>query len=59
MHVDVRGAARGDPTVGWREPHEGATITMPLNEEFFGRFGMLTDKFGVQWMLHFNTAPSK
>ena len=31
---------------------EGAEITMPLGETFWAyRFGMLTDKFGVQWMV--------
>ena len=32
---------------------QGATITMPLAEQFFGRFGMLTDKYGMSWMLHY------
>ncbi len=31
---------------------EGAKITMPLTETFWAyRFGMLTDKFGVPWMV--------
>jgi PhnB protein len=31
---------------------EGGQITMPLTETFFSpRFGMVADKFGVQWML--------
>ena len=31
---------------------EGGTITMPLGQTFFSpRFGMLTDKFGVAWMV--------
>ncbi len=30
---------------------EGGNITMPLEKQFWGaRFGMLTDKFGVNWM---------
>ena len=33
---------------------EGGKITMPLQDTFWGAyFGMLTDKFGIQWM--FNT----
>ena len=36
---------------------DGATITMPLEETFWSpRFGMLTDKFGVHWMI--NTEPA-
>jgi PhnB protein len=31
----------------------GGTVTMPLQDTFWGaRFGTLTDKFGVQWMLN-------
>jgi PhnB protein len=34
---------------------EGGTITMPLNETFWGDyFGMFVDKFGINWMISFN-----
>ncbi|MES2653611.1 MAG: VOC family protein [Bacteroidota bacterium] len=34
---------------------EGGNITMPLNETFWGDyFGMLVDKFGINWMMSFN-----
>ncbi|MEJ5995544.1 VOC family protein [Pedobacter sp. Du54] len=34
---------------------DGGNITMPLNETFWGDyFGMLTDKFGIGWMMSFN-----
>lgn len=29
---------------------DGAITTDPLKEMFFGTFGTLTDKFGIQWM---------
>ena len=33
----------------------GGITTMPLNSTFWGAlFGMLTDKFGVQWMVNFD-----
>jgi len=33
---------------------EGGKVTMPLADQFWGaRFGRLTDKFGIQWMLSF------
>jgi len=35
---------------------EGATVTDPLKEMFFGTFGTLTDKFGVQWMFTAGTS---
>jgi PhnB protein len=32
---------------------EGGQITMPLQDTFWGaRFGMFTDKFGIQWMMN-------
>ena len=32
---------------------DGATITMPMQETFWAaRFGMLTDKFGMNWMFN-------
>jgi len=31
---------------------EGGTVTMPIAKSFFAeRFGMVTDKFGVPWMV--------
>jgi PhnB protein len=31
----------------------GGTVTMPVAQQFWGaRFGMLTDKFGIGWMLN-------
>jgi len=33
---------------------EGGTVTMPLGHQFWGSFfGMVTDKFGIQWMLSY------
>jgi PhnB protein len=33
---------------------EGATIMMPIAHQFWGAyFGMLIDKFGVQWMFSY------
>src|SRR5688572_2906808 len=37
----------------WDKISQGAKVTMPLGDQFFGKFGMLTDRFGVHWMLHF------
>jgi PhnB protein len=34
---------------------EKGKITMPLQDAFWGaRFGMLTDKFGINWMFNFD-----
>jgi PhnB protein len=32
---------------------EGGTVSMPLQDAFWGsRFGMLQDKFGINWMFN-------
>lgn len=36
----------------------GGRVTMPLNHTFWGDyFGMLTDKFGINWMMSYNERP--
>jgi PhnB protein len=38
----------------------GGQITMPLNKTFWGDyFGMLTDRFGVNWMMSFSEQRQK
>lgn len=38
----------------------GGQITMPLESTFWGDyFGMLTDKFGINWMMSFNEQQKK
>lgn len=37
---------------------EGGQVGHPLQEEFFGTFGDLIDKFGVSWMLQFGPNPA-
>ena len=37
---------------------EGGKVTMPLQNMFWGaHFGMLTDRFGVNWMVNFRHEP--
>jgi len=33
---------------------EGAEVTDPLSDQFFGTYGALNDKFGVRWMFQSN-----
>jgi len=42
----------------WNKLGEGGTITMPLETAPWGdKFGMVTDKFGINWMV--DIAPNK
>ena len=36
----------------------GGTVTQPLKEEFFGLFGALTDRYGINWMFQAGTGPN-
>ncbi|SFG75292.1 VOC family protein [Pedobacter insulae] len=39
---------------------ESGNVTMPLSDTFWGDyFGMLTDKFGIGWMISFNENAQK
>jgi len=38
----------------------GGKVTMPMAKTFWGAyFGMVTDKFGVQWMINYTVPPAK
>ncbi len=38
----------------------GGNVSMPMNQTFWGAyFGMFTDKFGIMWMVNFDTQESK
>ena len=38
----------------------GGKVTMPLGKTFWSEcFGMLTDKFGINWMVSFDEAPQQ
>ena len=38
----------------------GGKVTMPLSDQFWGAtFGMVTDKFGVDWMLNYQKSEKK
>lgn len=56
VHLSLNFDSPEEQTAAWNKLAEGATITMPLGDQFFGRFGILTDKFGMSWMLHYAKA---
>ena len=44
----------------FNELSAGGKITMPLNKTFWGAlFGMLTDKFGIHWMVNYDYKKDK
>jgi PhnB protein len=59
VHLSLNFADKGVQHAVWDKLVAGGAVTMPLGDTFFGHFGMLTDRFGIHWMLHLNTAPTK
>jgi PhnB protein len=59
--VSVSGPKEDDADLRgyWERLSEGATITMPLDKSAWGDlFGMLTDRFGTNWMISIGTDDS-
>ena len=58
MSVSVSGDDEAAVQGFWDGLADGGTITMPFEvPPWGGRFGMLRDKFGIDWMIAVNAAP--
>src|ERR1700722_7128929 len=54
FHLSIRAESEEEGIDLFEALSEGGKITMPLYETTWGAmFGMLTDKFGIQWMINF------
>lgn len=52
IHLSIHCDNAGEQDQLFQRLSEGGKIIMPLNETFWGsRFGMLTDRYGIHWML--------
>jgi PhnB protein len=55
VHLSISFEQDGEIDTVFNALSEGATITMPLQDTFWGaRFGMLRDRFGVNWMFNYD-----
>jgi PhnB protein len=58
LAIQVNDAATADRVFNGLS--EGGQVKMPLMQTFWSpRFGMLTDKFGIEWMVNVDTEPPK
>ena len=58
LAIQVKDAATADRVFNGLS--EGGQVKMPLMQTFWSpRFGMVTDKFGVEWMVNVDTGPPK
>jgi len=59
VHLSINFDQEGEIDKVFNAMSEGARITMPLEDTFWGaRFGMLTDRFGVNWMFNYDKPKS-
>jgi PhnB protein len=50
--IAVQAGSETDTDAIWARLAAGGTVQMPLEKTFFAeKFGMLTDRFGVRWMI--------
>jgi PhnB protein len=53
FHLSLHGTDEKQLTDTFNKLAEGGMIDLPLEKQFWGdKFGMLTDKFGVHWMVN-------
>ncbi|MCH6231114.1 VOC family protein [Microbacterium sp. CFH 31415] len=58
ISVSVSGDDEAALQAYWNALTEGGTVVMPFETPpWGGRFGMLTDRFGIDWMLALNAPP--
>ena len=56
MHINLEPESREETKRLFDALSEGGTVTMPLEDMFFGvYFAELKDKYGINWMLSFQT----
>jgi uncharacterized glyoxalase superfamily protein PhnB len=60
MHISVEPETREEAKRIFDQLSAGGTISMPLQDMFFGAyFGEFTDKYGINWMINFQTKTDK
>ncbi|MBW7944693.1 VOC family protein [Patescibacteria group bacterium] len=57
IHMSLSGDNETELRGYWEKLSVGATVTVPLEKAPWGdTFGMLTDKFGINWMVNITSA---
>jgi PhnB protein len=53
--ITINAASEAEASKLFKGLSAGGQVTMPLEKAFWGSFfGMLTDKFGIQWMVNYD-----
>lgn len=58
IHMSLVGSDEAQLTSYFNALAAGGTVNMPLAKQFWGdTFGMLTDKYGIHWMVNISAQP--
>jgi PhnB protein len=59
LYICIQAESEEETNKLFKNLSEGGKIEMPLNRTFWGAYcGMFRDKFGVQWMINCDVAPT-
>lgn len=60
FHISITADSKEEATKVFNGLSKGGEVSMPLADTFWGDyFGMLTDKFGIQWMINYTYPKDK
>lgn len=60
VHLSLNGSDEAKLTEYFNKLSEGGKVDMKLEKQFWGdTFGMLTDKFGIHWMINIASTADK
>ncbi len=60
VHLSLMGSDEATLTKYFNMLSAGGTVDMPMAKQFWGdTFGMLTDKFGIHWMVNISSGVQK
>jgi len=60
FHLSLEADSKEETEKLFKALSAGGKVTMPLADAFWGAyFGMLTDKFGIQWMVNYTYPQNK
>jgi PhnB protein len=57
IHIQLEPDSKEDADRIFAALSEGGTVEMPMGDMFWGYFGSLSDRFGIQWMINVPSAP--
>jgi PhnB protein len=52
VSISLNFTDKDEQTSVWQRLSDGGMVVMELGDQFWGRFGMLVDRFGINWMLN-------